>query len=408
MIIKYELPRNWIEYRPADIMQELMEAKVAIGTLNNLPFQKEWLTKLQDIELKREIAGTSKIEGAEFTEREFEKAITEDFDALTTRSQKQARAAKLAYDWIAEQPDDYPVNDDTIKSIHELMVRGADDDHCPPGVLRRRDENVTFGIPQHRGVDGDSACDDALSGLSRAISTSFRDHDSIIQAHAAHYHFAAMHPFLDGNGRTARALESMMLQSADLKNSSFIALSKYYYEEKTNYLKVLSETRQAGHDLTGFLKFCLVGLKQVCEKLTEEIRIELSKALFRNTMYDMFNRLVSGKKRVIAGRQIEILNVLLEEERVDSDTFLTRIKPYYGSLKNPFHAFGRDMLGLEKLGTISIDKDGVMQEDDYDPKDVFLEINLNWPSEIDDNEFLRSLKELPVAKSFPFLNTFNR
>jgi Fic family protein len=38
----------------------------------------------------------------------------------------------------------------------------------------------------------------------------------VIQALALRYHFAAMHSFMDGNGRTARALEALMLQRVGL------------------------------------------------------------------------------------------------------------------------------------------------------------------------------------------------
>ena len=65
----------------------------------------------------------------------------------------------------------------------------------------------------------------------KELDTSFRGHDILIQALAAHYHFAAMHPFLDGNGRTARALEALMLGGAGLRDTCFIAMSNYYYEE---------------------------------------------------------------------------------------------------------------------------------------------------------------------------------
>ena len=36
----------------------------------------------------------------------------------------------------------------------DSVITGADDDHCPPGRVRSRDENVTFGSPKHRGVTG--------------------------------------------------------------------------------------------------------------------------------------------------------------------------------------------------------------------------------------------------------------
>jgi Fic family protein len=69
-----------------------------------------------------------------------------------------------------------------------------------------------------------------------AISNEFRTHEILIQGLAIHYHIGAMHPFLDGNGRTARALEATMLQRSGLKDALFISLSNYYYEEKSAYL----------------------------------------------------------------------------------------------------------------------------------------------------------------------------
>jgi len=50
-----------------------------------------------------------------------------------------------------------------------------------------------------------------MEALCNAAQTIYRGHDPLIQALAMHYHFASMHPFLDGNGRSARALETLML-----------------------------------------------------------------------------------------------------------------------------------------------------------------------------------------------------
>jgi Fic family protein len=104
------------------------------------------------LELKREIAGTSRIEGAEFTEKELDAAMRETPEQLGTRSQKQAAAAVSTYRWIATLPADRPVDEALVAHVHRLLVTGCDDDHCPPGELRRGDVNVTFGAPRHRGV----------------------------------------------------------------------------------------------------------------------------------------------------------------------------------------------------------------------------------------------------------------
>ena len=394
-MIRYELPNNWIQYDPTAIVPELAEAKAAILSLKAIPYQRSWVEALQKIELKREVAGTSRIEGAEFTERELELALGETPEQLLTRSQRQAHAAMQTYRWIAAVPNDRPISSDLISDIHRRIVTGADDDHCPPGQLRRLDENVNFGQPRHRGVEGGDECGKTFDAFAAALQRQYKDHDVLIQALAAHYHFAAMHPFLDGNGRTARALEALMLQRANLRDTCFIAMSNYYYDEKTAYLAVLSATRAAGHDLTQFLKFDLRGIALQNKRLLAEIRLQVEKALFRNMMFDLFNRLKTPKKRVIAERQVEILKILLDTGSVELEELNKKTADHYKSLGNPTKALYRDVNDLIALKALRVEKvaDGRFR----------VHIRLEWPTEITETEFFARVKNLPKAKTHSFL-----
>jgi len=400
-MIRYELPRRWILYDSTAVMTALVEAKSAVQSLTSLPYQKSWVEALQELQLKREVAGTSRIEGAEFTERELEEAVRPNVSAeeLRTRSQRQAHSAMRAYRWIGQLPTDRPISGDLIREVHRLLVTGCDEDHCPPGVLRGRDYNVTFGIPPHRGVEGGPPCEEAFEGLLHSVQTEFRDHDPLVQAMALHYHLAAMHPFLDGNGRTARAMEALVLRRAGLTDRAFVAMSNYYYDEKPAYLRILGEVRQDSHDLTPFLIFALNGIRIQCEQLTAEIRKHMQRALFRDTMYSLFNRLETRRKRVIGERQIEILKILLDGERrsIMMDLYL-RTKPLYLSIKDAFGAFLRDLTQLESLKAIEVQRN---------PSSHYAEsvsVNLDWPQEIDESEFLRRMKTMPKGKTFKFLS----
>lgn len=205
-MIRYELPKNWIIYDGRLLTNALAEAKASVLSLQTIPYQRRWVEALQQIELKREVAGTSRIEGAEFTDRELEAAMKETPEQLLTRSQKQAHAAVQTYRWIATIPRDKPINQELIRGIHRKIVTGADDDHCPPGQIRHHDRNVNFGVPRHRGAEGGEECERAFTEFTNALQHQYREHDPIIQAIAAHYHLAAMHPFLDGNGRDRKSV----------------------------------------------------------------------------------------------------------------------------------------------------------------------------------------------------------
>jgi Fic family protein len=404
-MIRYELPKRWILYDAAAVMTELVEAKSAVRALTTLPYQKSWVEALQELQLKREVAGTSRIEGAEFTERELDEAIRPNVspEELRTRSQRQANAAMRAYRWIGALAADRPVAADLVREVHRRLVTGCDDDHCPPGELRGRDYNVTFGIPPHRGVEGGSSCEEAFAGVLQSATTEFQGHDPLVQAMALHYHLAAMHPFLDGNGRTARAMEALLLRRAGLTDRAFVAMSNYYYDEKDAYLRILSEVGEKGHDLTPFLIFSLRGVRIQCERLTAEIRKQMQKALFRDTMYSLFNRLETKRKRVIGERQIELLKILLEFDELEWEDLMQKGKPYYIALEHWGKAIYRDLVSLEELGAIYINLNSTLPGASAIDRDL-ISINLDWPQEIDEGAFLRQMKTMPKGKTHKFLS----
>jgi Fic family protein len=391
-MIHYLRPEGWMQYNRTAILDELSSAKAAVLSLQTVPYQKRWVERLQKMELKREIAGTSRIEGAEFTTRELDSVMKEETpDELYTRSQRQARSALTAYEWIKTVPRDRPVDQDLIRQIHRFIVTGADDDHCEPGVLRSSAQNVTFGNPAHRGVDGGEECAEVFAEFADAIQNEFRGHDPLIQAIAAHFHLAAMHPFLDGNGRTARALEALLLTRAGLRVTTFIAMSNYYYDEKTAYLASLAAVRQA-NDLTPFLRFALRGVELQAKRLLTEIQREIKRELYRTMMHDLFGRLRSPRKRLIVERQLFVLNTLLPVETMTIRELLDKTGPKYDTLKSGLKGFIRDMNALFDLGAVKLG-----------PKGETVTINLDWPTEMTESEFFDRVKKMPTATTSSWL-----
>ncbi len=394
MTIQYVPPDRWIKYEDNALISELTDAKAAVLSLTLMPYQKSWADDLQAMELKREVAGTSKIEGAAFTDNELEEVLEENeiIAGSLTRSQRQAWAAKQVYRWITNLPKDRPIDNDLILQIHRIVVTGCDDDHCEPGTIRKDDQNVTFGRPRHRGATGGKECKKAFNSLCDAINQEFNSHDPFIQALAVHYHIGAMHPFQDGNGRTARALEALMLQRVRLKDDLFIAMSDYYYDEKEKYIDVLSEVREKKFNLTPFLKFGLKGIGIQCRRLLEEVKVQVKKSLFRDVMGHMYRRLLSTRKRGLAKRQLAILERLLGEDKpINHIDLYNFIHKEYSELKGSHNAYIKDLNYLSGLRAISVvTKDKVR---------FFVSIRLDWATEVTETAFYEKLESMPEAKS---------
>lgn len=394
-MFRYIQPRHWMRYDFPAIAQTLVDAKAVVLALLNMPTRRDWVERLQKMELKREVAGTSRIEGADFTENELDEALKESPEELQTSSQRQAHAAAQTYRFIAGLPQDRPLDQNLILDIHRRIVTGADDDHCAPGVLRGTDLNVYFGTPRHRGAEGGEECRQAFDGLCSALAGEMREHDPFLRAMALHYHFAAMHPFQDGNGRTARALEALLLQQAGLRDTCFIALSNYYYEEKNAYLAALAQCRAQDHDLTPFFAFALKGLTLQVGRVLKEIKAQAQKAVFRNLMYDLFGRLKTPRKRVLAERQLAILEKMLEEPVILYSRLFSSLLRRYDDLKEPGLAFTRDVESLIALGTISFFELRPQGSPEFK---LALQINLDWPTQITESDFMEKIRTMPKAK----------
>jgi Fic family protein len=399
--IKYHRPEQWIKYDKELLFDELANAKASVLALKAIPFQKRWVETLQKLQLKMEVAGTSQIEGADFAGNELDTALkAETAEEQWTRSQKQANAAVRAYRWIATLPDGVPVNEHLICDVHRIVVTDCDEDHCAPGQIRTHDQNVTFGYIKHRGASGGPECTGSFKELAHQLQNDFPNHDQLIQALALHYHFAAMHPFQDGNGRTARVLEALMLQRAGLKNSLFIAMSNYYYEEKRAYLQALADVRAGDHNLTPFLKFALKGIAVQSNRLLVMIRTEVSKQLFRNLTHELFARLETSRKRVIVKRQLFLLEHLLDsDEKIEFGSLVDSVKQHYASRKIPFQAIARDVNRLISLGAIRLLPEVTVGKR---PR-FYLQVNLDWPSTITETEFFAKIEQMPKSKTSVYL-----
>src|SRR5690349_20588084 len=77
----------------------------------------------------------------------------------------------------------------------------------------------------------------------------------------AHYQFEAIHPFEDGNGRTGRVLNVLMLVAAGLLSQPVLYLSKYIIGNKNDYYKRLLAVTTEGA-WSEWIEYMLEGVRQ--------------------------------------------------------------------------------------------------------------------------------------------------
>lgn len=94
--------------------------------------------------------------------------------------------------------------------------------------------------------------------------------DPLVKLAVCHYQFEAIHPFTDGNGRTGRVLNSLVLIEEGLLSLPILYLSRYLINNKNEYYRLLREVtaRQAWEP---WLVFVIAGIEQTAQWTLEKI-----------------------------------------------------------------------------------------------------------------------------------------
>ncbi|MDY6966039.1 MAG: Fic family protein [Halobacteriota archaeon] len=137
-------------------------------------------------------------------------------------------------------------------------------------------------------------------------SSRVKDINAIIVAGISHYEFVRIHPFVDGNGRTARALATLILYLRDFDTKRFFALDDYYNSDRTSYYNTLKSIDQETLDITGWLEYFTEGVMISISQIKERV-LRLSS-----------ERLNRDKKAQIAlsDRQMKIIEHLNRMDKI--------------------------------------------------------------------------------------------
>jgi Fic family protein len=299
-------------YSESEIKPLEIEFRLIYYALKELPILPRQAHEFEIELTRRSIFSTAAIEGNPLQEREVSEIIdSASEEDLLEIKKREIHNLKQAYDKIAniKAESSFAISESFIKEIHKTITNKLSYDSCIPGSYRNH--IVKVGDKQHGGVDTPPKCLKDIQNLMAMYIEWFNSDiivslPPIIRSAIAHYYLALIHPFADGNGRTARLVEAAILMESGIKYLP-IMLSNYYYKEIDEYFISISLSRKSKtNDITPFIKFVLKGaiysLNEVKKYITAYIRL----SALQNYFVDLQNN------KVISKRQLELLNLLLE------------------------------------------------------------------------------------------------
>jgi Fic family protein len=166
---------------------------------------------------------------------------------------------------------------------------------------------------------------------------------AVLKAGIAHFWFATIHPFEDGNGRIARAIADMMLARSEKTAQRFYSLSAQIVRERNKYDDGLEAAQKGDLDITDQLLWFLECLDRAFEGAEETLAVVLHKAAFWE----------KHEAAALNARQRKMIDLLLDgfEGKLTSSQWAKLMQVSQATA-------GRDIDDLEKRGILKKDAAG--------------------------------------------------
>ncbi len=249
-----DLPPD-IELETAAVLKACIRARVALAELKQagalIPNPAVLINTLPLLEAR----DSSEIENIVTTsDRLFRYAASEQArDPASREALRYRKALAEGFASLGERP----LCTRTAVDICRIIKDAPLDVRKVPGV---RLASAPGGAVIYTPPEGETLLRDKLANWERFLHRQ-DDLDPLVRLAVAHYQFEAIHPFTDGNGRTGRVLNSLLLVESGLLTLPILYLSRYILRHRSDYYRRLLEvTRDEGWE--AWILFMLEGIEE--------------------------------------------------------------------------------------------------------------------------------------------------
>jgi Fic family protein len=348
------------QYDKPRIEKLLVVASTLNDAINDLPILPGWSSEVDPKLLYSSIASTAAIEGNSLDAEEV-RALDEGKipDAGHTAKDRLEvtnliGAYRLLDQQKAKSSATHILSENHIRELHQQITNGLPYEDNIPGTYRNG--MVKVGDKSHGGIyTPPKIIEDVQRLMGEFIDWINNDkivsQDVFIRAALAHYHFSLIHPFWDGNGRVARLIEALLLQSAGIRYVPKM-LSNYYYKHVDDYYRAFSESIRANKDVTPFLEFNLLGVIESLKEMKTSIAFFIRMLALRDYLHFL------SSKKAISKRQNDLLTLLLDDFKPFTLQELQNTMPYEMLYRKVSEMTARrDLKNLLGLKLLSVDAD---------------------------------------------------
>jgi len=281
---------------------QLGQCDAIIKAISNTPIRPDYREHLHSVALIKGAQATTAIEGNTLTYEQIKeiqkgKKVSPSKEYLQIEVQNILDALNGILKDLVINNKIIIINPELIQNFHRLVGKDLGE-HFKAIPGKFRDNTVTVGnylAPDFHDVHEltDQLCDWLRNEFHFEKEQTFVE--AIIQAIVTHVYIAWIHPFSDGNGRTARLLEFYLLLRAGVPDIASHVLSNHYSLTRSEYYRQI-ENATNKKELTEFIDYAVEGFGDGLFETLNIIQENQLQITWRNYIYGIFeNKKTVGK-----------------------------------------------------------------------------------------------------------------
>jgi Fic family protein len=360
--ISFSLDLNQVHYATWVM---LGEAESKCAHIAGDPLLPETSKYLHQVYLAKGVNATTAIEGNTLTEEEVLKYLEGKLNLPPSKEYLGQEIDNIitACNYIGARV--LAGDADTLK-VQDLLHYNAIvlkklplEDYVSPGEIRK----ISVGVGRYRAAPAEDA-EYLLQRLCDWLNHEFKiprlnpTAIGILKAIVAHIYIAWIHPFGDGNGRTARLVEFQVLLSSGVPTAAAHLLSNHYNQTRTEYVRQLDRASKSGGNILPFIDYSLQGF---IDGLREQIKLIQAQQMDVHWRYYVHERFKNLNKKVDRRRKHLLLDLSDVTQLPVPVAQVRRISPRvaeeYAKLDD--RTIQRDLKALEEMNLIVRDAEGV-------------------------------------------------
>ena len=296
------------------ILKTIGLIEAAREVIENSPLVPAWESKFREEAMVRSVHHGTHIEGNDLSLTEAEKVLAGHKIVGRERDIQEVLNYRNVLKFI-ESFQGKEVTEEVIKHLHSLVAHRILPDELV-GEYRKtqvvvknaQTGEVTFRPPP--AVEVGFLIEDFLSWVNQVSQEGLHP---VLKAGIVHYELVRIHPFLDGNGRVARAVATLVLFMEGYDIKRFFSLEEYYDREPLSYYDSLQSVARENGNLTRWIEYFIEGLAIELNRIKEKVK-SLSTDL-------KIKKSFGGQQMSLTERQIKIVEFIQGSGFLQNKTF---------------------------------------------------------------------------------------